>query len=46
MLKNGEFPPGVRCGPRSVRWKESDVDAWIASRLVVDPQKAARSEAA
>lgn len=36
MLSSGEFPPGVRIGTRSVGWRESTVDEWIASRPVVD----------
>lgn len=40
MLQAGEFPPGVRVGSRSVRWPESAVDAWIATRPVVDLRRA------
>lgn len=36
LLKDGIFPPGVRIGERSVGWRESDVDSWIASRPIVD----------
>ena len=35
MVRDGEFPEPVRIG-RAVRFVESDVDAWIASR--VSPQ--------
>lgn len=28
----GTFPASVRLGVRSVGWKVSDIDAWIASR--------------
>lgn len=39
LLKNGEFPPGIRIGSRSVGWRESQVEAWIASRPIVDLRK-------
>lgn len=31
-VKNGEFPPPLRLGGNSVGWRESDVQAWVASR--------------
>ena len=31
-MRNGEFPLPVRTGSMSVRWKESDITAWIQSR--------------
>lgn len=31
-MARGEFPAPVRIGPRSVRWKLSDVQSWIESR--------------
>ena len=31
MAKN-EFPKPVRLGPQSVAWRQSEVQAWIASR--------------
>jgi prophage regulatory protein len=30
MLKDGEFPPAVRLGSRSVAWRRSDVERWIS----------------
>jgi prophage regulatory protein len=30
MLKDGEFPKPVRLGSRSVAWRESTIDRWIA----------------
>ncbi|ADV47071.1 helix-turn-helix transcriptional regulator [Nitratifractor salsuginis] len=30
MIKLNEFPPPVKLG-RSRRWRESDIDRWIAS---------------
>lgn len=35
----GTFPPGVRLGARSVGWRASDVDKWIASRVSTRGQK-------
>ena len=29
LLQEGQFPPPVRLGPRSVRWRASAVSAWI-----------------
>ena len=29
LLRQGQFPAPVRLGPRSVRWKSTDVEAWI-----------------
>ncbi len=31
-MARGEFPAPVRIGARSVRWRSSDVQAWIESR--------------
>ncbi|MES1192437.1 MAG: AlpA family transcriptional regulator [Steroidobacter sp.] len=30
--KSGEFPKPIKLGKRAVGWKESDIEAWIASR--------------
>lgn len=32
LIDKGEFPRPVRVSPKAVRWKESDVTAWIQSR--------------
>ncbi|MCC7000883.1 MAG: AlpA family transcriptional regulator [Gemmatimonadaceae bacterium] len=32
-MKCGEFPVQISLGPRSVGWLESDIEAWIASRV-------------
>ena len=29
LVKQGQFPAPVRLGPRSVRWRLTDVQAWI-----------------
>ena len=31
-MGSGEFPRSVRVGSKAVRWKESDITAWIQSR--------------
>ena len=28
-ISRGDFPAPVRIGPRSSRWRESDIDAWL-----------------
>ena len=32
-MKRGEFPQPVKLGTRLVAWKESDVTAWLESRV-------------
>ena len=31
-IKRGEFPPPVLLGTRSVGWRSTDVEAWMAAR--------------
>ena len=31
-MAEGSFPQPVKLGTRAVGWRESDIDAWIASR--------------
>ena len=31
-VKEGEFPPQKKLGKRIARWKESDVNQWLAER--------------
>ena len=33
-MKDGDFPRPVRVGPSAVRWRESDIVAWVESRPV------------
>ncbi len=33
MIKNGDFPSSVRIGARAVGWLESDLYAWVESRI-------------
>ena len=35
LMQEGEFPRPVRVGSVAVRWKSSDITAWIESRPVV-----------
>ena len=32
LMRNGDFPVPVRVGPSAVRWKASDISAWLESR--------------
>ena len=32
-MRTGNFPPSVKLGERAVGWRESDVTAWIESRV-------------
>jgi len=32
-IQKGEFPAPIDLGARAVAWLESDIDAWIASRI-------------
>ena len=34
LMHEDEFPRPVRVGPAAVRWKASDITAWIESRPV------------
>ncbi|MGH8272802.1 MAG: helix-turn-helix transcriptional regulator [Gammaproteobacteria bacterium] len=31
-LQQDDFPAPIRIGPQGVRWKSSDIQAWIESR--------------
>ena len=50
LLRNGAFPKPIRIGPRSTRWLESDIKAWLADRKalslnVAGPDTASSSSA-
>lgn len=30
-IEEGRFPPGIELAPQMVRWRESEIDAWMAS---------------
>jgi prophage regulatory protein len=32
LIKAGEFPSGLKLTEHAVGWRESDIDAWLASR--------------
>ena len=34
LMQESDFPRPVRIGPGTVRWKASDIEAWIESRPV------------
>jgi prophage regulatory protein len=35
LMKRGEFPRTIKIGKRRVCWRESEIDAWIASKASV-----------
>ena len=37
-MSAGSFPRPKRVGPRIVRWRASDIDAWMAAQPVADVQ--------
>ena len=36
MMKSGTFPKNVQLGARAVGWLESDIQAWIDSRITAN----------
>ena len=32
LMGAGDFPAAIRVGQRAVRWRESELDAWLESR--------------
>ena len=32
LMREGDLPSPIRIGARAVRWHESEIDAWLASR--------------
>ena len=41
LMREDDFPLPHRVGQRAVRWRESDLEAWLASRPVATGRKAA-----
>ena len=41
LMREGDFPLPHRVGQRAVRWRESDLEAWLASRPLATGRKAA-----
>lgn len=39
-MAKGQFPKPIKLGERSVGWRESEIDAWIASREAASRQVA------
>ena len=33
LIKNGEFPQAIKLTKRAVGWLESEVDAWLESKI-------------
>ena len=44
LTRKNSFPQPIRIGERSVRWLESDVEAWLAERKSASRQKKDRVE--
>ena len=40
LMREGEFPLPQRIGQRAVRWRESELEAWLASRPLATGLKA------
>lgn len=32
LMRAGKFPEPIKVGGKAVRWRESELDAWVASR--------------
>ena len=41
LMREDDFPLPRRLGQRAVRWRESDLEAWLASRPLATGRKAA-----
>ena len=41
LMREGDFPLPHRVGQRAVRWRESDLKAWLASHPLATGRKAA-----
>lgn len=33
LIKEGNFPKSIKLAERCVRWRESEIDAWIMSKV-------------
>jgi len=42
LIRDHEFPPAIALSPNTVGWKESDIDAWLESRVQRAIRRAAR----
>ena len=34
LMQKGQFPKPIKIGERAVAWLQSDIEAWIAERIV------------
>lgn len=41
LMREGDFPLPHRIGQRAVRWRESELETWLASRPLATGLKAA-----
>lgn len=41
LMREGDFPLPQRVGQRAVRWRESELEAWLAARPLATGLKAA-----
>ncbi len=32
LMRNGDFPEPLKIGDRAVRWRESEIEEWLAAR--------------
>ncbi len=32
LMRNGDFPEPLKIGARAVRWRESEIEEWLATR--------------
>ena len=32
LMRNGDFPEPLKIGARAVRWRESEIEEWLAAR--------------
>ena len=39
LMREADFPLPHRVGQRAVRWRESDLEAWLASRPLATGQR-------
>ena len=44
-ISTGDFPKAYSLGARAVAWLESEIDAWIESRIGKQPQTEAERQA-
>ena len=45
QMQAGDLPRPLRVGPSAVRWKQSDIAAWLESRPVAESELGPSSQA-